>query len=65
MVVSFPDGSLRGAGSLCAEIRGALELIAGHVARLRTTNDNRYIPMCSRNKNALGGARIPVGYLAM
>lgn len=65
VVVSSPDGSLRGAGSLCAEIRGALELIAGHVARLRTTNDNRCIPMCSRNKNALGGARISVGYLAM
>lgn len=52
VVVSFSIVS--DTSSLCKESK--LELIADHVAKLKTTNNDKYIPKCLRNKHALGEA---------
>lgn len=61
-VVSFPIVSSCDGDSLCAEIEGTLLLTAGRLAKLQATKDNKEIPMYLRNKHALGGVQILVGY---
>lgn len=42
VMVSLPIVTFSDTSGLCMEIK--LELIRGHVAKLRTTNNNKYIP---------------------